>query len=246
MTHKNRSGPLAFLLVDGLRSTAEAHLINIRDAMQSGNMQGWNVQAARPTLSYPNYATIISGEEPSVHGLLNNKVRDRIGREHMLQKIANAGKIVAVVGFDWWRCLIGDGPWHLTTYAAEDTPDSWVYHQARLVATKLQPDFLLVHSLGVDYAGHLRGADSVDYLESARTIDLLIYNFEKFWSSEFGGKILVGSDHGMRGDRGHGGDSAEETNIRYYFNGKIKTEDRPLRFQSDIRRFIERYLGVDG
>lgn len=243
MSEKSQT-PLAFLLVDGLKASAEKHLMNISHAVQHGEMQSWDVKAAFPTLSYPNYATILSGNEPSVHGLLDNKLKLPMEHDHMFDKLAASGKVIAVVGFYWWRCLLGNGPWHLTTYTEEDTQDSWVYEQAQTIAMKINPDFLLVHSLGVDYSGHTWGGDSPDYGESARRVDSLISKFQEFWAHEFGGKILVGSDHGMRGDKGHGGNSPEETNIRYYFNGQIPNDCRPLTFQSDVRNFIENCLTI--
>ena len=242
MNDRSSQSPLAFLLVDGLSASAEVYLNNITVAIQRGEMRSWNVKASLPTLSYPNYATILSGNEPSSHGLLDNKLRLPIGPGHLFDKLTTSGMVVALVGFYWWRNLLEEGPWYLRTYCEEDTLDSWVYEEAKRVATEINPDFLLVHSLGVDFAGHRWGGDSLEYRTSVKKVDELIIDFAQFWSDSRRGKILVGSDHGMLKDKGHGGDSPQETNVRYYFNGHVPDDGVALTSQSGVRNFIERIL----
>ena len=71
------------------------------------------------------------------------------------------------------------------------------------------PDLLLVHSMGVDFAGHTAGADAAAYREAARAADGLLARYLPNWL-DAGYAALITSDHGMDADRVHY-DSTEQT-----------------------------------
>jgi predicted AlkP superfamily pyrophosphatase or phosphodiesterase len=74
------------------------------------------------------------------------------------------------------------------------------------------PDFLLVHPMNLDDAGHKHGLDSPQYRNSARRADVLLAEYIQTWL-DAGYQILVTADHGMNLDRSHNGLLAEEREV---------------------------------
>ena len=67
-----------------------------------------------------------------------------------------------------------------------------------------QPDFMLVHPMGIDHAGHCYGADTKEYRGSALTMDSVMSHYLPRWR-EAGYTIVITADHGMNTDGNHGG-----------------------------------------
>jgi predicted AlkP superfamily pyrophosphatase or phosphodiesterase len=84
-----------------------------------------------------------------------------------------------------------------------------------MLARKFNPDYLLVHPMGMDYAGETYGADSGEYRNQAIRQDTLLANLIGEWE-EMGYNILVTSDHDINNDKLHGGTTPEVREVPLY------------------------------
>lgn len=234
--------PVAFVLVDGLAAYAQPALPLLSQQVKEGRLKQFLVEAAIPTLSYPNYATIISGLDPEMHQFTDNDHRRQLASDHFFKKQHRAGRTSAVVGFHWWRDLLGEDLPASTLYEAEDTPDHWVFEHAKVMAATLHPDFLLVHPMGVDWAGHVYGGQSPEYLAAATRIDREIHDFWQWWHLTMNGLLVVGADHGMGPGHHHDGNSAGEQQVLYFVESGEHL-DVELRHQSQVQNLFSVLMG---
>jgi predicted AlkP superfamily pyrophosphatase or phosphodiesterase len=236
------SRPLGFDLVDGLAAYAKLALPLLSQAVMEGRLKQFVVEASVPTISYPNYATIISGLDPKDHELIDNDHRRRLTSDHFFKRLHRDGMTSAVVGFHWWEDLLGGDLPPSKLYEGEDTPDHWVFEQAEVIATGLHPDFLLVHPMGVDWAGHVYGGQSSEYLAAATRIDREIHDFWKWWQLRMKGLLVIGADHGMGPGHHHDGNSLREQQVLYF----VDSDGHPnvdLRRQSQVQNLLSMLMG---
>lgn len=234
--------PLAFVLVDGLAAYAKSALPHLSQAVLEGRLKQFMVEASVPTLSYPNYATIISGLDPKEHKLIDNEHRRRLTSDHFFKRLHRAGLTSAVVGFHWWKDLLGEDLPASRLYETEDTPDHWVFEQAEAIATGLHPNFLLVHPMGVDWAGHVYGGQSPEYLAAAARIDREIRDFWQWWQLTMNGLLVVGADHGMGLGHHHDGNSLREQQVLYFVDPGIRSNVE-LKHQSQVQNLLSILMG---
>ena len=69
-----------------------------------------------------------------------------------------------------------------------------------MLARRFQPDYLLVHPMGMDYAGETHGADSAEYRTHATRQDKWLATYLTEWL-ERGYNLLITGDHGMNARR---------------------------------------------
>ncbi len=100
-------------------------------------------------------------------------------------------------------------------YMDENYPDSYVLQDAESLRQKFTPDFLLVHTMGVDHAGHTHGGASPEYRQAVRHIDLLLAQYIPTWLAE-GHTVIVTSDHGMHADGAHNDTVEEVRSVPYW------------------------------
>ena len=72
--------------------------------------------------------------------------------------------------------------------------------------------------MGVDYAGHCRGADSRAYRQAARLVDSLLARWLPQWL-DAGYAVLVTSDHGMTADGAHNDVTEEARRVPLWLVG---------------------------
>ena len=92
--------------------------------------------------------------------------------------------------------------------------------------SQYDPDFLLIHPMGVDDAGHQFGLDSRQYRNQARRMDSLLADLLPQWLAE-GYQVVVTSDHGMNNDLSHGGTLPEERTVPLWLFGDAFVERWP-------------------
>lgn len=92
--------------------------------------------------------------------------------------------------------------------------------------TQYDPDFLLIHPMGVDDAGHKFGLDSRQYRNQARRMDSLLADLLPQWLAE-GYQVVITSDHGMNNDLSHGGTLSEERTVPLWLFGDAFIERWP-------------------
>ena len=103
-------------------------------------------------------------------------------------------------------------------YWNDHYPDSHLFADAESLRCKHTPDFLLVHPMNIDDAGHKHGLDSAPYRNSARSADIILADYLQGWL-DADCQVLVTADHGMNNDRSHNGLLPEEREVPLFVLG---------------------------
>lgn len=215
------------------------------------------VVASLPTLSRPLYETILTGKQPYEHGIVHNLNRSLSQSKSIFYEVAAAGGISAAAAYHWISELYlngdqnsvhhrfhlsGEPPIHYGIFYYEDQyPDSHVFMDAFYLLKTYQPDFMLVHPMNVDDAGHKGGVLSEGYGLAARRVDGILSMALPEWIKG-GYEIIVTADHGMSEDRGHGGGTARERHVPFWYIG-TQTEELPTE-QVALKAFMMNCLEI--
>ncbi len=173
-----------------------------------------------PSLSRPMYESVHTGLPVTEHGVFSNRVVRRSKMSNIFQAARGAGKTTAAAAYYWVSELYNRAPYdpiddrevdseslliqHGRFYVEDDYPDAELFAMAGMLVRKYNPDYLLIHPMGMDVLGHKFGADSREYRNHAVHQDMMLANLIPEWM-ERGYNILVTGDHGMNADHGHGG-----------------------------------------
>ena len=224
-----------FVLIDGLRAdTARAELGFMQGLCEAGLASSRTVTSELPSLSRPLYHCLLSGTAPLAGGIVHND-QARVAREDSVFSLAAAqGLTTAASAYHWMSELYNRAPYdalrdrftddaslpiqHAVFYSRDEYPDETVISDGERLRRLWQPDFLLIHTMNVDDAGHRFGADSLEYRIAAVEVDRLLSLVVPQWLAE-GYQVVVASDHGMRGVK-HGGNSPEERETLLFTAGK--------------------------
>ena len=219
------------MVIDGLgRQEMLGAMPRLAGRVQRQDGRWVRSRAALPSLSLPNYASLATGLEPSAHGVVANHPRPPLRHPTLFDTLRGAGRRVAVSAFRWWEELCpgpagprppgrhpaqGEPLGAAFLYEAEDTPDATVYEHAAALAAQERPDLLLVHPMGVDWAGHLFGAGSAEHAAAVARTDELLDQLLDRWTAHGGGArpVIVTADHGMDTAGRHGGDVPAHVDI---------------------------------
>jgi len=104
---------------------------------------------------------------------------------------------------------------HGRFYTEDDFPDIELFVTAGMLARRYNPDYMLVHPMGMDYLGEKHGADSPEYRNHAIRQDLYMSALIAEWI-QLGYNVLVTGDHGINSDRLHGGTTPEVREVPLY------------------------------
>lgn len=240
MKHK-----VILVLLDGLNfevaSHALGHLYAYRNA---GRAQLYKLQCELPALSRPLYECIMTGVAPIDSGVVHNDVV-RLSKERSIFHYArDAGLTTAAAAYHWMSELYNRAPFvaardrhtsdtalpiqHGHFYYADHYPDSHLFADAESLRLKHSPDFLLVHPMNIDDAGHGYGLDSPQYRNAARRADVILADYLQGWL-DAGYQVLVTADHGMNNDRSHNGLLAEEREVPLLVLGEAFSLDANAR-----------------
>ena len=214
--------------LDGLMPDALTHANTpyLDELMENGSytLKG---RAIRPTVSSPNWATMIMGAGPSAHGITANAWRRDTfdippmvtGTEDIFPSIFSllhwnrlGRKSAAVYHWSGFGRFIE----HSVIDIVIDTPNE---REAALETARIilegQPELIFVQIDHVDGAGHRHGFMQPGYFESVELADTLvgkIIEATRQAGTYENTVFIVASDHGGIGT-GHGGDTMEELTI---------------------------------
>jgi predicted AlkP superfamily pyrophosphatase or phosphodiesterase len=212
-----------------------------RDCM--GYLQGLNetdqatlykLQAELPSMSRPLYECILTGNSPIESGILNNDVIRLSHHSSVFSLARKAGLTTAAAAYHWVSELYNQAPYdavrdrftnntslniqHGCFYHSDHYPDEHLMLDAEYLRRQYDPDFLLIHPMNIDDAGHKFGIDSPQYRNSARYADIYLSSLMAVWIQQ-NYQIMVTSDHGMNNDRSHGGILPEEREVPLFVVG---------------------------
>jgi len=204
------------------------HLVEARRASL------YKVNGELPSMSRPMYETIHTGLPASEHGIVSNAVVRRSTKPNIFELAVKAGKTTAAAAYCWFSELYNRVPYdpiedrevddetlpiqHGRFYTQKEYPDIDLFNSAALLVRRCQPDYMLIHPLGMDTVGETYGADSSQYRNHAIRQDVWLSRHIVEWL-ERGYTILVTGDHGISVDRTHGGTTPDVREVPLYLLG---------------------------
>lgn len=209
------------VLSDALRyDTAVEQMGFLGHLVESKLADLYKVIGELPSMSRPMYETTHTGLPSFEHGVVSNYVVRRSKMPNIFQAARDAGKTTAAVAYSWFSELYNRAPYdmiddrevddlslliqHGRFYSDDAYPDTELFATAGMLVRKFNPDYLLIHPMGMDDTGHKYGSDSSEYRIHAIRQDTMLSNLIPEWM-ERGYDILVTGDHGMNIDKMHGG-----------------------------------------
>jgi predicted AlkP superfamily pyrophosphatase or phosphodiesterase len=184
----------------------------------------YKVTGELPTNSRPMYETIHTGAPVIEHGIYSNHVERPSKMPNIFKLATEAGKTTAAAALYWFSELYGHNPYdriddrevddpslfiqHGRYYIMDPYPDLELFIEGAVLVRKFNPDYLLIHPMGMDDMGETYGADSPQYRNNAIRQDSYLANLVPEWM-ERGYSILLTGDHGINNDKQHGGATPE-------------------------------------
>ncbi|MCR8720400.1 alkaline phosphatase family protein [Pseudomonas syringae USA007] len=249
------------IVLDGLNYDVARHAMGHLQAWHdAGRAALYKLECELPALSRPLYECILTGVAPIDSGIVHNNV-SRLSRERSIFHYArDAGLSTAAAAYHWVSELYNRTPFdtardrhtdapelpiqHGLFYWADHYPDSHLFADAESLRLKHAPNFLLIHPMNIDDAGHKHGLDTAQYRNTARNADIILADYLQHWL-DAGYQVLVTADHGMNNDRSHNGLLPEEREVPLFVLGdafSLNVDAAPR--QTDLCGTICELLGV--
>jgi predicted AlkP superfamily pyrophosphatase or phosphodiesterase len=223
------------VILDGLNFQVARHALgHLQAYCGAGRATLYQLQCELPSLSRPLYECILTGVPPIDSGIVHNDVVRLSNHQSVFHYARNGGLTTAAAAYHWISELYNRAPFnaardrhsdcpelpiqHGHFYYADHYPDSHLFADAESLRLRHKPNFLLVHPMNIDDAGHKHGLDSAQYRNSARQADLLLAEYLQRWL-DAGYQVLVTADHGMNNDRSHNGLLPEEREVPLFVLG---------------------------
>lgn len=252
--------PVIFVLLDGLNALTARRCMGFMAALEEARSARYvELQSALPPLSRPLYATLISGLKPVESGIVHNDITRRCPTPTIFSRARDAGLTTAAAAYYWMSELCNAAPFdpardrltddvtlpiaHGIFYSTDTYPDNELFHDAACLLQRHKPHLLLVHSMGIDNAGHQHGADSLAYRDAARFADGLLARWLPQWTAA-GYAVLVTSDHGMDTDAEHNDNMPATRQVPLWLAGKNWRELPLPREQTMIAPLVAGALGL--
>ena len=248
------------IILDGLAYQTGADCMGFLQGLcQAGQGKLYKMNCELPSLSRPLYECILTGVPPVQSGIFHNQITRNSSQESIFSLARAQDKITAAAAYNWISELYNETPWdpyrdrftqdpdkliqYGLFYAEDHYPDSHLFFDAEFLRRQYNPDFLLVHPMNIDDAGHKGGIDSAIYRNTARQTDSSLSDILPFWLSQ-GYQILITADHGMNVDHSHGGTLPEEMAVPLWVFGASFSKQAALPQQTDLCGICCDLLGV--
>lgn len=249
------------VVLDGLSYSVAAHAMGHLHAWcEAGRGTFYSLSCELPALSRPLYETILTGVRPIDSGIVHNGVVRLSHLKSVFHLAREAGLTTAAAAYHWVSELYNRAPFeaardrftddeslpiqHGLFYWQDHYPDSHLFADADVLRERYAADFLLVHPMNIDDAGHTYGGDTSQYRNAARMADIALAEYLQRWY-DAGYQILVTADHGMNADRSHNGLLSEERDVPLFVFGdafSLSTAAQPR--QTELCGTICQILGA--
>lgn len=237
------------LILIGIDGLGEFGIKNNRtpviDSLIKHGVYSLEAKAVMPTLSSPNWASIIMGVPTKDHEIGSNQWR----REDIKNKIYCGGemgqtyptifKVIRMEKPEYKQAIFH----HWKEFERLVEEDSLIYRLHSKDAVYLiqeaaefininSPDFTFIHLDMVDHAGHHYGLKSQQYTEAVWEADSLIGKLIQSLERRGEYTILITADHGFRGKH-HGGFGARLRNIPWVLTGPDIKQNYEIPYRID-------------
>jgi hypothetical protein len=229
-----RGARLIVIGVDGLSvdGVVTAHAPQLRALMQRS---AWTLTArgVMPTLSSPNWASMIDGAGPEQHGITSNGIlrrmveiqpvcRDAEGMFPTIFEVLRAQRPASRIAiFHDWPGFADLVEKHAPDVMQHEHGAAKTAETAASYWQQNRPALMFVHLDNVDHTGHAEGWATPAYYRAVEDADRYVGSILDMLRSQAALDstfVLVTSDHGGKG-HGHGKNSLEEIQIPWILSG---------------------------
>jgi hypothetical protein len=190
---------VVLVIVDGLRLDA-SHTMASLDRLRAVGVDA-EAQSHYPSLSRPNYVSIVAGVPPQWSGVRSNDYRQAVPLDSAPRRVKAAGLGVSFLSQTAGGPRVMFGP-HVDH--APIVPAEHLLEAALLASLRGGHDLVAVLIGAVDHAGHAYGADSDQYRNAVRRVDAMLGRV--LGAIDLSREtIIVVADHGHIDSGGHGG-----------------------------------------
>ncbi|KAL8011661.1 putative Type I phosphodiesterase/nucleotide pyrophosphatase/phosphate transferase [Plasmopara halstedii] len=215
----------------------------------SGRALGYVAHASVPTVTMPRLKALVTGKAPIFIDILKNFNSAALDSDaNLLSLFKASGKRIVFYGDDTWLRLFpktfirSDGTSGFYTKDTVEVDVNVTRHLSEELDPKMQSeksgdwDVLVLHYLGLDHVGHLRGPRSSLMTDKLQEMDQMMklvvksvrdqdtHRMEKN-SSVRPSLIVLCSDHGMSEVGNHGGATLEESSALLMF---MRGDGKPM------------------
>jgi len=218
-----------FVLVDALNyETAFSAMGFLNLMVEKGSASLIQVDTELPTLSRPLYETVLTGVDCLIHGICTNQTVRLSSQKSVFQRCREQGRTTGAAAYYWISELYNQAPFdcmkhreqHDTEadiqtgkfYFDDSYPDSHVFADGEVIRRAMNPDFLFIHPMGVDFVGHAYGSSTKEYRQKVIEIDMMLAGLIPHWIDD-GYDVVVSADHGMDALGLHNGVEATERTV---------------------------------
>ena len=211
----------------------------------------YKIRGELPSLSRPMYATLLTGLPAYKHGITYNEISKKLTCPNVFGQCKAQGGVTAAAAYHWMSELYNHAPFNSLTdryqmncggsidygifYWQDVYPDAHLFADGDYLRCAFQPDFLLIHSMAIDLAGHIHYAGSAAYEKTIAVVSEIITSYISSWLED-GYQVVITADHGMNELGNHGGaDQAQRDVPLYIFSPKVKCG----RFEEDYTSQLE-------
>lgn len=218
-----------YIVLDGLRfDTAVSQLGYVYHLVEKSKSSLYKVKSELPSLSRPLYEVLLTGTPSWQNGITSNQTVRLSTQKSLFHLAREKGLTTAAAAYHWVSELYNRAPFHYLEdreqhhadlpiqhgkfYFDDTYPDSHLFLDAEHLRRTYDPDFLYIHSMNIDDAGHKFTSDSAQYRGSALMADNILAQLLPIWmAADY--HIIITSDHGMNEDGHHGGTGQSERDV---------------------------------
>jgi predicted AlkP superfamily pyrophosphatase or phosphodiesterase len=209
----------------------------------SGAARVWRMRSVIPSMSGPCYASIHTGVEPQVHGVLSNAHICRVGLPDVFAQVRAAGGVTGAVTHSWWSEFFNRAPFEPVRDIEYDEPDSATINHGRfhtmsgydhvnqmtpsdadlfatltMLCRRFGLNYGILHTCTLDSLGHRFGHDCAQMDHGCALLDAMLALYLPGWR-EMGYEVIVTADHGQSLRGHHGGTEDTQRDVALYWFG---------------------------
>jgi hypothetical protein len=214
-----RTKRVVFVIVDGLREDVSRQMPNL-DQLRKRGFDAV-VRTGEPSLSFPNWTTLLSGAPQRISGVNTNWFTGQVPVETLVDIAVREKRQMVVSAPKDFQELYGvdrTGHVYLKDWSKDSYMSADIVDNAIRMAGESTPTLVIVHLPDIDEAGHAFGGSSKEYLDTARKVDMEIGRLVGALQNEETAFAVV-SDHGHIATGGHGGWEPEVVDVPAVFAG---------------------------
>lgn len=229
-----KQAKLILVLIDALGyQTMSDRCGYLGHLVECGKAARYKVRGELPAVSRPMYETVMTGLPASAHGVTTNAYCGGSRCPNLFSMAKAGGMTTAAAAYKWMAELYNGTPAFDVRfdryqmgrkggsidygffYYEDSYLDTHLYGDAEYLRQAYQPNFLLVHPMGVDDAGHRYGSSSEGYQKAANKSISALSQYIDLWRGA-GYDIVVTADHGMDNFGVHLGDTPAQREVPLY------------------------------